>query len=65
MALTPLTSFCSLLRLACLVHYALKLGLLIRWQLIIPVGHRLFEVVLQGVLQGVLLVGRKLLVPRD
>jgi len=61
MALTPLTSFCSLLRLACLVHCVLKLGLLIRWQLIIPVGHRLSEVVLQGVL----LVGWKLLIPRN
>lgn len=51
----------SLLRLACLIHYALQLILLVLWQLIIPVGERLFEVVLQGVL----LVCGKLFVPRQ
>lgn|GEM_PF-6143294 len=51
----------SLLRLNCLVHYALQFGLLVLWQLIVPAGQRLFEVVLQGIL----LVGGKLLVPRD
>jgi len=53
---SPRLSLC----LACPVQYALQLVLLVVWQLIIPIGQRLFEVALQGVL----LVARKLLVPR-